>query len=46
MNSANVDKAHERDRRRFGWIFEIAIVASVVQAIAYTILSLSDLPIA
>ncbi len=46
MSSANAQKGRERDRRRFFWIFEILIVASVVPPIAYTVLALNNLPIA
>lgn len=46
MNNANLDKDGGHNRHRFGWVFEVAIVASVVPAIVYTIFSLAELPIA
>ena len=46
MSSTNIDKGRGRYRNRFGWILEIAVVASVVPPIVYAILSLNDLPIA
>ena len=46
MNNANIEKGRGRYRNRFGWIVEIAVVASVVPPIVYAVLALNDLPIA